>query len=145
MFFIKLYTENFKNHLRIFQKSSVNVTTLFVMFFLTHCDHIKRLLLQHRQHVNVFQIKYFRCLRLANFSSVQFPPILSNNLYETITPIAFYTAFKKLADYLQSEYMLHLRPNPGLSTLPDGLKMYQGFLEYHTSMSGSKTYQGTLK
>jgi uncharacterized protein (DUF885 family) len=48
-----------------------------------------------------------------------------------------FSAFKKLGDYLQSEYMLHLRPNPGISSLPDGAQMYQGFLEYHTSMSGS--------
>ena len=29
--------------------------------------------------------------------------------------------------------MKHLRPNAGISNLPNGLKMYQGFLEYHTS------------
>ena len=66
------------------------------------------------------------------------------NLTETLNWITFDLAFKKLADYLQSEYMLHLRPNPGLSSLPDGLKMYQGFLEYHTSMSGSKILQFSL-
>jgi uncharacterized protein (DUF885 family) len=48
----------------------------------------------------------------------------------------FVSAFKKLGEYLQSEYMNHLRPNPGISTLPYGDEMYQGFLEYHTSMSG---------
>lgn len=49
-----------------------------------------------------------------------------------------YLAFKKLGDYIQTEYMNHLRPNPGISTLPYGAEMYQGFLEYHTSMSGEE-------
>jgi uncharacterized protein (DUF885 family) len=46
------------------------------------------------------------------------------------------SAFKKLGDYVHTEYMNHLRPNPGISSLPYGAEMYQGFLEYHTSMSG---------
>jgi len=32
--------------------------------------------------------------------------------------------------------MKHVRPSPGISVLPDGLKMYQGYLEYFTTIEG---------
>jgi len=31
--------------------------------------------------------------------------------------------------------MKHLRPSAGIRDLPNGPKMYQGFLEYYTSMA----------
>ncbi len=45
-------------------------------------------------------------------------------------------AFKKLKNYVQNEYIRHLRPKIGLSSLPDGEKLYQSFLEFHTTIKG---------
>ena len=44
-------------------------------------------------------------------------------------------AFKNMEIYILDEYINHLRSSPGISSLPNGLEMYQGYLEYHTTIS----------
>ena len=45
-------------------------------------------------------------------------------------------AFKNLQIYLETEYTKHARQAPGISVLPQGLTMYQAYLEYHTTIEG---------
>lgn len=45
-------------------------------------------------------------------------------------------AYDKLDKFIQNEYMLHLRPTPGISSINNGLDYYKACLEYHTSIEG---------
>ena len=45
-------------------------------------------------------------------------------------------AFNKLEIYIMNEYSFHLRKGPGLLRQTTGLGLYQGLLEYHTTLTG---------
>ena len=45
-------------------------------------------------------------------------------------------AFKLLQVFIESEYINHLRPAPGIRFLPQGPAMYQAYLDYHTGIAG---------
>ena len=45
-------------------------------------------------------------------------------------------AFKNLQIFLETEYSKQTRPGPGISVLPQGATMYQGYLEYYTTIEG---------
>jgi uncharacterized protein (DUF885 family) len=59
---------------------------------------------------------------------------IQNEAKEVITNEVL-PAFKNMEIYILDEYMNHLRTSPGISILPGGQKMYQGYLEFHTSIS----------
>ncbi|XP_059092236.1 uncharacterized protein LOC131887623 [Tigriopus californicus] len=43
-------------------------------------------------------------------------------------------SFKNLANFLQSEYHKAARKEPGISSLPKGLEMYQSLVKFHTAL-----------
>ena len=43
-------------------------------------------------------------------------------------------AFQELDDFIHDEYMKHLRPAPGVWSIPNGTEFYQACLEYHTTV-----------
>ena len=45
-------------------------------------------------------------------------------------------AFKKLRDFVLTDYKRHTRKWPGISSVPNGEQRYQRYLEYHTTIEG---------
>ena len=54
--------------------------------------------------------------------------VIKESIKSKVTP-----AYKKLYDYLSSEYIAHCRDREGLWALPDGREMYSFYAAYHTT------------